>query len=182
MPRILALALTLLLIATGSVYGGIDSDTDATTTIYLVRHAERADDDPEDPSLTAAGELRAQALQTALRHVQVDAVYTTHFQRTRLTAQRVIDAHDPEVHTREVTFDSVDPHVEEMAATLRSDHAGETVLVVGHSNTTPMLAEALTGYAVPELRSWQYDRLYVVSLHPERAPDLLVARFGTTTP
>jgi len=154
----------------------------APTTIYLVRHAERADDDPEDPSLTHAGEIRARALQAALRHVQIDAIYTTHFQRTRLTAKAVIDAQQPPVHENEVVFDHVEAHVEELAETLRTDHPGETVLVVGHSNTTPRLAEALTGHPVPELRTWQYDRLFVVTLHPDRPTNLLVARYGVSTP
>jgi hypothetical protein len=36
------------------------------TTVAVVRHAERADDDPRDPHLSAAGHARAEALAEAL--------------------------------------------------------------------------------------------------------------------
>jgi len=154
---------------------------DAPTTIILVRHAEKADDEAADPSLSAAGQARAEALQEALRHQPIDAVYTTQLQRTALTAAPVIDVHQPEVKEHIVTRANVPYHVASLADTLRTQHPGETVLVVGHSNTIPELVEAVSGYPVAPLTEKQYDRLYLVR-HAGDTATLLTVRYGAPTP
>lgn len=155
--------------------------TDAPTTIILVRHAEKADDDAADPSLSAAGEARAEALQEALMHRPLDAVYTTQLQRTVLTAAPVIDTHQPEVKEHIVTRANIPYHVASLADTLRTQHPGETVLVVGHSNTIPELVEAVSGYPVAPLADDQYDRFYLVRRSGDTAT-LLTVRYGAATP
>src|SRR5262245_26540171 len=57
------------------------------TTIVIVRHAEKATDDPRDPTLSPAGQERALDLAKALDGADVSAVYVTEFKRTRLTAE-----------------------------------------------------------------------------------------------
>src|SRR5690606_31362275 len=59
----------------------------------VVRHAERAEDDPRDPNLSAAGNARAAALAEALRDAPLVATYATEYRRTRQTAQPTADAH-----------------------------------------------------------------------------------------
>src|SRR6266850_4918337 len=60
---------------------------DSTTTILLVRHAEK---DTKvlgsDPPLNAAGILRAQELARVLADARIDAIYVTPYQRNRQTA------------------------------------------------------------------------------------------------
>ncbi|QCW25685.1 histidine phosphatase family protein [Lysobacter enzymogenes] len=48
----------------------------------LVRHAEKASDDPRDPTLSAAGLERAQRLAARLREEPLGAVYVTGYRRT----------------------------------------------------------------------------------------------------
>jgi len=64
------------------------SAADSTTTIFLVRHAEK---DTvvvgADPPLSAKGILRAQELARVLGDVPLSAIYVTPYQRNRQTAQ-----------------------------------------------------------------------------------------------
>ena len=59
----------------------------SATTIVVVRHAEKSTDDPRDPSLSAAGQQRAQDLRIALKDAGVSDVYVTQYKRTRQTAE-----------------------------------------------------------------------------------------------
>ena len=57
----------------------------AATVVYVVRHAEKGTDPPQDPPLTPAGEQRALALLEALRGQPVSQIYTSDTRRTRST-------------------------------------------------------------------------------------------------
>ena len=50
-------------------------------------------------------------------------------------------------------------------------------LVIGHSNTTPQLAEALGGDPGSPIEEMEYDRLYIVTLTVDGASTVLL-RFG----
>ena len=143
---------------------------DSTTTILVVRHAEK---DTlmlgSDPRLSAAGTLRARELARILGNANVSAIYSTPWQRNRLTAL-------PLATQLGDTLTIVDA-IDETVARLRR-HPGETVLVVGHSNTVPQIIEQLTGEKVPAFTEGDYDRLYVVTLAPGRAGRLLALRYG----
>ena len=65
----------------------------AQQTVFLVRHAERADTSPgvsptmaADPDLSEAGRARAESLASALKDARITAIYTTEFKRTQQTA------------------------------------------------------------------------------------------------
>ena len=53
--------------------------------VVVVRHAEKADDDTDDPALTRAGRARAQALADALAHADVGELIASQYRRTRQT-------------------------------------------------------------------------------------------------
>jgi broad specificity phosphatase PhoE len=57
-------------------------------------------------------------------------------------------------------------------------HAGETVLVVGHSNTVPAIVEALGARRPPAICDSQYDNLYVVTVPPSGAVGTVRAKYG----
>ena len=104
-------------------------------TIFLVRHAEK--EAGYDPVLTADGEARAARLANYMDEIGVDQVWSSDTRRTRSTAA-------PSANTAglDVQIYDVDA-MEDFAASLQ-DMSG-TILVVGHSNTTPVLAAMLTG-------------------------------------
>ena len=59
--------------------------------------------------------------------------------------------------------DQLDPFAQKLLAT----HEGETVVIVGHSNTTPRLVNALSGTDYPDLDESEYDWIYFVEMSPE---------------
>jgi broad specificity phosphatase PhoE len=129
-----------------------------TTTIILVRHAEKADDGTSNPGLTPLGQARAQRLAAMLAPTGITAVYSTPYQRTRLTGQ-------PTAELEGLRLKEYDPRDQGFTKDLLEKHAGETVLVVGHSNTIPMLVNTLTGTTnFQQLEEMEYDKLFVVSL------------------
>lgn len=124
-------------------------------TFVIVRHAEKADDDPRDPTLTPAGQARAERLARMLADAPLTAVYATRFRRTRSTAQPAARAHGLAV----VTYDAARAPAD-IAAQLRANHTRGSVLVVGHSNTAPGLAAALCACDVEPMPESEYGRYY----------------------
>src|SRR5256885_56494 len=61
------------------------SGASARSTIFIVRHAEKADT-TKDPDLSEAGRVRAEALAKVLRDANITAIYATEFKRTQQTA------------------------------------------------------------------------------------------------
>jgi broad specificity phosphatase PhoE len=148
------------------------------TTVILVRHAEKAAEPADDPPLTSVGEARARDLWIAVKDAGVGAVITTQLVRTRATAQPTVAA----MHlTPEVIRAGGATHAKDVADAVRK-HAGQTVLVVGHSNTVPAIVEALGAPRPPAICDPEYDNLYVVTLAPDGKAGLVRAKFGMRTP
>ena len=87
-------------------------------TFVLVRHAEKASDDPKDPSLRPEGERRAARLADRLHLDPVVAVYATAYRRTQATAAPVAADHGLTV----TTYDAAVPPAD-FARTLRAAHS-----------------------------------------------------------
>ncbi len=147
-------------------------------TVILVRHAEKAAEPASDPPLTAEGEARARDLWQAVKDAGISAVITTQFARTRGTAQPTAAALglSPEI----VSAGGAD-HPKDVAAAVRR-HEGQTVLVVGHSNTIPAIIEALGAPKPAAICDPEYDNLYVVGLAPGAKATLIRTKFGARTP
>lgn len=148
----------------------------ADTVIVVVRHAEKASDDPRDPSLSDAGQARAQALARSLADAGLDAAYATQFRRTRQTAEPAAQAAGLEVAVRPVSADNAAGDARALLAEIRALPAGSTVLVVGHSNTVPGLVEAFSGQPAPDMPETEYDRYTVVVLG-EHGARVLTSRY-----
>lgn len=131
-------------------------------TIFLVRHAEKAvvTDHAEDPALSLCGESRAAALTTQLQSVDLERVYSTAYARTLSTARPVAESHRLKIET-------YDPNaLEEFSAQLLARQ--QNALVVGHSNTTAVLAGLLSGDVGEAFDEDEYDRLYLVTTSGEQ--------------
>lgn len=140
-------------------------------TVILVRHAEKADQST-DPVLSEAGQARAEALAARLSTVSVDLILTSPLQRTGLTATPVAEANQlqPEAISLER---GTEAHVGALVERIRAQPEEATVLVVGHSNTIPLIARAL-GQSVPDMADCEYDRLLTIHLEGQGV-------FGVTT-
>ena len=139
----------------------------------IVRHAEKATDAGDDPSLTDAGRARATALARALADAPVVAVYSTAYARTQETAAPTASAHALPV----TTYDAREP-ADALATRLLAAHDAGTVLVVGHSNTVPAIATALCGCAVPAMEETEYDRQLIVTFDADGNATLATGRLS----
>ena len=129
-------------------------DSDRGFTLYLVRHAEKelSADNPKDPTLTPCGEERAESLAHFLSSVDLEAVYSTDYLRTRNTAH-------PVAREKEIEVQIYDPKNPDDFAKLLVDRK-QNALVVGHSNSTPTLAGLLLGEELESIDESIYDRIY----------------------
>jgi broad specificity phosphatase PhoE len=180
-PVLALLALAASLLAAPSSLPGqatAPPQTAGTTTVVVVRHAEKAADDPQDPSLTPAGQERARALADALQDAGVAALYSTQYRRTRGTAEPLAQKLGLTVKVQPVGPANAGSYAQELAREIRARHAGRTVVVVGHSNTVPGIVQALSGRAVAPIGDAEYDHLFVVQLPASGEPRLLRARYG----
>lgn len=145
-------------------------------TVVLVRHAEKADQSA-DPVLSAAGEARAQALAATLADSHPTAILVTPLQRTGQTAAPTAAAHSVTPEAIPLAG-GVDGHVAAVAAKARSYPADATIVIVGHSNTIPLIARAL-GYAeAADMEECEFDRLTVLHLMPNGEAHGEVSRYG----
>ena len=131
------------------------------TIVYVVRHAEK-DLTPglADPPLTVAGRQRAQALQIKLtKRGGCQAIFSTSTVRTHATAQPLADASQLSIQPYDAK------QLPALAARIRRDYRGRTVLVVGHSNTILETVEALgAARPVPTIGDEAYDYLLEVRI------------------
>ena len=119
-----------------------ESTTEDVTVYYCIRHAEKDRSNPanKNPNLTSQGKQRAQKWARVLENVSFDAVYSTDYNRTRQTAA-------PTAEKQGLKLKSYDPR-DLYNESFQNCTKGQTVLVVGHSNTVPELISGLGG---PEL-------------------------------
>ena len=129
----------------------------STTTVYIVRHAEKVDE-TDSTDLSLPGKQRALALADTLASRGIDSIFTTPYRRTRQTAEPL---------ARRLAIRSLDYAPKPTGAVVdRVDRIrGKTVLVVGHSNTVLEIARGLG--ATPSLRtieSAEYDNLLTLRI------------------
>ncbi|HLV00398.1 MAG TPA: histidine phosphatase family protein [Acidobacteriota bacterium] len=162
------------------------------TTVILVRHAERPPG--ANPSLSPVGLKRAARLGEVLQNVELNAVFATQYCRTAQTAQpTALKASVPiqifPTAEGEVDFSTCDPpierigkvhrfqanHARDLAQIILSDYSGQTVLIVGHSDTIPALIAELGGPVLcPEpfplvdgechIFSGEHDNLFILTI------------------
>lgn len=151
-----------------------------STTVYLVRHGEKTTFAPRDPDpdISDQGKRRADALAKRLKDAGVTTIIVSQFKRTGETAAPLAKALGitPETITAGFTggADSV------AAAIMR--HHGEKILVVGHTNTIPLVIAALGGPQLPHLCDAEYSNLFVLNIAPNRNPTLVRLHYGLGDP
>ena len=144
-----------------------DETVDAVvSTYYFVRHAEKDRNNPEniDPELNQRGLGRAMHWAEILDEIPLDAIYSTDYDRTIMTAQ-------PTAVKQDITVQYYSPGDINIAQ-FKADNLGKNVLVVGHSNTTPDFVNKMIGeekYA--PMDDYDNGSLFIVQLVGEKATD-----------
>ena len=133
------------------------STATAQSTIFIVRHAEKADA-TKDPDLSEAGRARAEAIVKTLRDANITEIYATEFKRTQQTATPLAKALSITITTLPAKDNAA------LLAKLRASTGN--ALVVGHGDTIPDLIKAL-GISDPiNIGENDYDNLFVLVRKP----------------
>lgn len=136
---------------------------EGATTVILVRHAEKHADGSQDPDLSTEGKQRAERLAQVLAHQRIDQIFSTNYKRTKNTAAPVASAKQLTVET----YNPSDPGLKTMV----ENSKGKTLLIVGHSNTIPALANLLLGEKrFNDFADTEYNNLIVITLAPQVKP------------
>jgi phosphohistidine phosphatase SixA len=140
-------------------------------SIFLVRHAEKASAD-RDTALSDVGFKRAECLANALRDVQIKSAFVTEFKRTQQTAE-------PEVKQAGITATIVPAaDTAQTIALAKKTSATGNVLIVGHSNTIPQIAQSLASEAKPNpMADAEYDRLTIITFASDGKPQVTTLHY-----
>ena len=113
------------------------SQNEDCTSIYLIRHAEKVRDGSKNsnPHLNAKGILRADKWKDILKHVKFDKVISTNLFRTLETASPISKSNDLKINTYVPSKEFYENFIKQ--------NTGNTILIVGHSNTTPSFVNSL---------------------------------------
>ena len=122
--------------------------------IYLVRHAEKADDGTKDPPLNDTGMARSEKLSQLLVRSDIRQIHSTDYKRTRNTAQ-------PLASLLGQTIQIYDPLNDAIIQKIKNSLGN--MLIVGHSNTIPVMVNALLGREqFEQLDEMEYDKLFIM--------------------
>ena len=145
----------LLILLTGFLFASCGSSPEPKT-IYIVRHAEKMLADNPDPDLAQVGIVRSKKLAQILADKEIKHIFSTDYKRTRLTAKPTSDQTG-------IPIESYDPKDQEAFAEKLKGLQGN-ILVVGHSNTAPRLANILigSGSPYPDLTDVEYANIYIL--------------------
>ncbi len=146
------------------------------TTVYLVRHAEKAPGD--DPPLTAEGAARADALADVLADADVRAVYSSQFRRAVDTVAPLAERLGIEVTVLPISGPDRGPTLRAQARQVADENRGAAAVVAGHSNTVPTMIAELTGEPMADLDESEYGDLFVVTVGADGTARLERRRFG----
>lgn len=151
------------------LFCSLSSFAQEVSAYYLVRHAEkdRSDKTNSNPELTDLGHQRALRWSSVFENVTFDAVYSTNYLRTIATAK-------PTASAKGLEIQFYNPR-ELYSKDFQQETLGKTVLVVGHSNTTPQFVNAILGidrYA--DIQDNNNANLYIVTRIKEETSSVLL--------
>ncbi|MCX6560303.1 MAG: phosphoglycerate mutase family protein [Candidatus Aminicenantes bacterium] len=167
--RALSVAIPIVAIALAAAAGLWAQSQTPETTINLVRHAEKRASPPDDPPLTEAGRARAAELARLLGPLGVTTIFISQYQRTAETARPLAEALGVMPLVVAMTADRSAPggiaetSIKELVDRIL-EHKGESILVVGHSNTLPLIIKGLGATPVPDIPDTEYDNLFIVTI------------------
>jgi hypothetical protein len=159
----------LLAISSGCALTQVHSPPGTTTTVILIRHADREASD----QLNELGRQRARILVEEVKDMGITAIYSPDLARNLDTARPLAETLGIEITlTPAVSLLAGSQIVDEIMA----KHAGKTVLWVGNaSGNLQYIYSRLGGRGVGPL---EYGDLYILRI-PDRGPtDVIKRRFG----
>lgn len=130
-------------------------------TIILVRHAEKDNSDPTaaNPNLSAEGRARAERFARLIKKYKPRRIYATNYLRAAQTVE-------PLAELRKLDVQTYDPSkLAALAAQITSFKKDRRIVVVGHSNTTPALANLLVKYnQFRQMPDAEYGKIWIIRM------------------
>jgi len=151
------------------IFTSLLSNAQEVTTYYFIRHAEklRVDKTDRNPNLSLKGFKRAEAWKEIFSNISFDAIYSTDYTRTRLTAIPTADSKNLPI----LIYNPRDMYSKAFQKLTK----GKTILVVGHSNTTNVFANKVLGFdKYEEIKDNNNSNLYIVTLTDKKASSVLL--------
>jgi broad specificity phosphatase PhoE len=131
-----------------------------TTTIYFIRHAEKADSSP-NPELSEDGIKRAVRWTKFFEKTPIDVFYTTLTRRTQLTTSTIATSKQKDMIFYDFSKFSLKETIEK--------HTGKTILIVGHSNTIPQQINTFLGEEVyQQIDENEFGNLYTITINGDK--------------
>ena len=128
----------------------------AQPVVVIVRHAEKAVIGGNDPGLSSAGRVRAEALARILKDSGITAIFTSEFKRTRETAAPTATS----AHVSPTVVAAKDTD----ALLAKLHQLNGNALVVGHGDTIPNIIKALGINNTINIPDEDYSELLIVTL------------------
>lgn len=169
MRHFLFLLITLTFFSCQQTSESKEKNAVKTTTYYFIRHAEKDRSDPsnKNPNLTIEGHKRAKKWSNVFKHITFDKIYSTNYNRTIQTAQ-------PTANKQNIPIQFYKPN-ELYSKEFINNTKEKTVLVVGHSNTTPKFVNTILDqnkYA--DINDSINGNLYIVNVDKHHVTDILL--------
>jgi hypothetical protein len=170
--RLLILAIIFLMLGflIGNAGSEVSSKPGTTTTVILIRHAER----DNFFNITAQGRERAKALVDAVKDMGVTAIYSPDLERNLDTVTPLANHLGIDIT---LTPRISKPVVDKIVSEFLSKHTGEVVLLVGNgSGNLRALHQRLGGTGDGP---YQYGDLYIYSISAQEQVKVIKSRFGS---
>jgi phosphohistidine phosphatase SixA len=153
-------------------------------TVFLIRHAEREDEPRQDPPLKKEGVARSQELARLLSSAGVKAIFTSQFTRTKQTAEPLATKLGLTVTSFTLKSNPTNPRLIAAESTQEVvnkilERSGESVLVIGHSNSIPDVIKGLGGDVVPTIDEKKFDDLFVVTVYAKGKSKVGQLKYGS---
>jgi phosphohistidine phosphatase SixA len=163
--------------------GSAKPDDFQATTVFLIRHAEKADAPKQDPPLSEAGKVRASELARMLGGAGIKAIYSSPYKRATETAGPLATLLGIQTTVLPIEMSTANPQMvspQSIQAIIDRIHSrsGEAALVIGHSNTIPEVIKMLVGDVVPTIDEQKFDDLFVVTVYEKGKAKVAQLKYG----
>lgn len=159
--------------------GNIFLKKNVLTSVLLIRHAEKETIPQQDPPLTPAGEVRAKELIHVAEKAGVKAIYAT----TALRSQQTVQPLSSHLNVPITNYPVND--FQGLKNMILSDHAGDVVVVAGHSNTVGSIIQAFGGMDNGQncpVQENEFDNLCLVTIYGPGRVKIVNLQYGAPSP
>jgi phosphohistidine phosphatase SixA len=166
--KIVFIALLLISTITFSQENASNNDI---TKIIILRHAEKMVDGSKNPSLSEIGKMRAIKLKDMLADIKIDKLFSTPYLRTKQTLE-------PLSISKNLPISDYNPSDKSFAENLILQQKGKTVVIAGHSNSSPELVNSLLKYTkFSQLDEMEYGKLWIITFKNEQLIDCVLLNY-----